>query len=418
MKSLERWSMVFALLSLAAFALAACGGGGGGSSAAPDTTTATPTAKYAISGTVTSAGTTLQGVTIKLISSSGTTTTISAADGTYSFTGLANGSYMVVPSLAGHSCEPVSLAISVSNANVTGKNVMTSAGTAVTHSVSGVVSGAMAANVMLTLNGDATGSVFTDSNGKYSISGLPAGTYTLTPSLAGYSFGPAAAITITNGDSELNNFVSVTTPGGSSLVFAPATSLPQATVGTAYTNSVVGTVSGGSPPYHFQSDSFATGAPPLGMIVDLNGKLTGTPSVAGSYTFGVCAVDMAGASSCGATSITVNPAAAPLTCAYTYSAWSTCQANTQTRTVISSSPVGCFGTPVLSQACSAPVVLSCCVGYFDVSCTAYGFGGCWYQRTSSYSSNVCTIPAGLPSNSLISDGACTCPDAGLYTVCK
>jgi hypothetical protein len=41
------------------------------------------------------------------------------------------------------------------------------------------------------------------------------------------------------------------------------------------------------------------------------------------------------------------------TCTYTYSAWSACQPNnTKTRTVISSSPPGCVGTPVLSQSCT------------------------------------------------------------------
>jgi hypothetical protein len=42
----------------------------------------------------------------------------------------------------------------------------------------------------------------------------------------------------------------------------------------------------------------------------------------------------------------------PSTCTYAYSAWGACQSNnTQTRTVVSSSPAGCTGTPVLSQAC-------------------------------------------------------------------
>ncbi len=48
------------------------------------------------------------------------------------------------------------------------------------------------------------------------------------------------------------------------------------------------------------------------------------------------------------------PASPPPTeCTYTYSAWSDCQPdNTQSRTVISSSPAGCTGTPVLSQTCT------------------------------------------------------------------
>ena len=40
-------------------------------------------------------------------------------------------------------------------------------------------------------------------------------------------------------------------------------------------------------------------------------------------------------------------------CTYTYSDWSVCQSNgTHTRTVVSSSPASCAGTPVLSQACT------------------------------------------------------------------
>lgn len=42
----------------------------------------------------------------------------------------------------------------------------------------------------------------------------------------------------------------------------------------------------------------------------------------------------------------------PPACTYTYSDWGDCQSdNTQTRTVLSSSPANCVGTPVLSQSC-------------------------------------------------------------------
>jgi hypothetical protein len=43
----------------------------------------------------------------------------------------------------------------------------------------------------------------------------------------------------------------------------------------------------------------------------------------------------------------------PQTCTYTYSSWSSCSDNTQTRTVVSSSPEGCTGTPVLTQSCTS-----------------------------------------------------------------
>jgi hypothetical protein len=51
--------------------------------------------------------------------------------------------------------------------------------------------------------------------------------------------------------------------------------------------------------------------------------------------------------------VTVNPPA-PNPCVYTYSDWSPAvcpSTGTQTRTVISSTPAGCTGTPVLSQTC-------------------------------------------------------------------
>lgn len=76
-------------------------------------------------------------------------------------------------------------------------------------------------------------------------------------------------------------------------------------------NITIATASGGSQPYYFTSDSFATGTPPPGTVVAtgislINGILTGTPTTAGTYSFGVCVVDQVGAEDCGATSVTVN----------------------------------------------------------------------------------------------------------------
>jgi len=46
----------------------------------------------------------------------------------------------------------------------------------------------------------------------------------------------------------------------------------------------------------------------------------------------------------------------PGACTYTYSDWSACGAGgTQTRTVVSATPAGCTGTPVLSQQCTPPI---------------------------------------------------------------
>lgn len=59
------------------------------------------------------------------------------------------------------------------------------------------------------------------------------------------------------------------------------------------------TATGGAPPYHYLFDTFANGGPPLGLSVNLvSGELNGTPTAAGTYHFGVRAVDLVGASSC------------------------------------------------------------------------------------------------------------------------
>jgi hypothetical protein len=100
-------------------------------------------------------------------------------------------------------------------------------------------------------------------------------------------------------------------------------------------------------------------------------------------------------------------------CIYTYTEWSECQPdNTQTREVISSSPEGCIGTPVLTQSCIY-IDNTCCACVFDVYCTVYGPGGCWYCHNSTYVDDVCVAPDGY----LTKYGACVC-DPELYEVCQ
>lgn len=70
-------------------------------------------------------------------------------------------------------------------------------------------------------------------------------------------------------------------------------------------STLVATATGGTPPYYFVSDTFRNGAPPLGTVVGTGGLLSGTPSRAGTFGFGVCVVDSVGAKDCRATSVTV-----------------------------------------------------------------------------------------------------------------
>lgn len=95
--------------------LFACGGGGSSPPPIINTTT------YSISGNVTSAGGALQGVTITLSGASSTSTSTDAS-GNFTIDGLANGSYIVTPSMTGFAFSPSSSAQTVNGANVTGVN--------------------------------------------------------------------------------------------------------------------------------------------------------------------------------------------------------------------------------------------------------------------------------------------------------
>ncbi len=69
--------------------------------------------------------------------------------------------------------------------------------------------------------------------------------------------------------------------------------LPRASVGGFYDQNV-GIASGGDGgPYHFQLTA-GGGFPPIGIIMDINGRLSGTPKTPGTYRFTVSLVDLGG----------------------------------------------------------------------------------------------------------------------------
>jgi hypothetical protein len=69
----------------------------------------------------------------------------------------------------------------------------------------------------------------------------------------------------------------------------------------------IATATGGVPPYYYTADTFSNGAPPLGLVVGIDGRLTGTaPNAEGTYAFSVCVVDSIGAFDCATTSVTIN----------------------------------------------------------------------------------------------------------------
>ena len=89
---------------LAALVFGGCGGSGGGGGGDPAAAT------YAISGTITFTGAPMAGVTVGLSGATNATTT-TAADGSYSFGGLANASYTVTPTMPGYVFTPAAVTV-------------------------------------------------------------------------------------------------------------------------------------------------------------------------------------------------------------------------------------------------------------------------------------------------------------------
>jgi hypothetical protein len=204
--------------------------------------------QHTISGNV--FGDVQAGVTITLSGDSSATTT-TGAEGGYGFPGLENGSYTVTPSLSGYSFTPTSENVTVSGADETGVD-FTAVEIIYTYSINGTVDGDVLAGVTITLSGDSSATTTTGAEGGYGFSGLENGSYTVTPSLSGYSFTPTSE--------------NVTVSG------ADETGVDFTTVEIMYTYSINGTVGG---------DVLA------GVTMTLSGDGAGTTTTGsdGSYSF-------------------------------------------------------------------------------------------------------------------------------------
>lgn len=145
-----------------------------------------PAATHGLSGVVspTSLGT---GTTLTL-GGAATGVTGTTSSGAFGFTGLTDGAYTITPSRAGYTFAPVSRAVTISGADVTG---ITFTASPITYAISGRISSG--AGVTLNLAGDSSAITSTDSSGNYSFAGLSNGSYVVTPSLTGYRFTPASA---------------------------------------------------------------------------------------------------------------------------------------------------------------------------------------------------------------------------------
>ncbi len=322
---------------------------------------------YSISGTV--SGATASGVTMSLTGAA-TATTTTATEGTYTFSGLSNGTYTVTPSKSGYTFSPTSTSVTISGANQTGKNFTATA--AATYSISGTVSGATASGVTMSLTGAATTTTTTATDGTYSFSGLSNGTYTVTPSKTGYTFSPTStSVTISGANQTGKNFTSTASGGGNVL-----------TSGVGVAGSV------GASAYTYYTIAVPSGA------TNLTVTLTNLSADVDLY-------DMA-PSTAGGT------ASNPTTSTYTGRSWNS---GTTSESLSHSSPT--YGTWAIAAYGYAE-------GSYTVTAT-YTAGGTTYSISGTVSGAVSsgvTITAGSSTTTTATDGSYTISGLsnGTYTV--
>jgi 6-phosphogluconolactonase (cycloisomerase 2 family) len=110
------------------------------------------------------------------LSGASSATATTDASGSYSFSGLANGSYTVTPSLTGYTFAPASLAVTVNGADVTGQDF---AARKVAHTVGGTVVGLAGTGLVLGQNGGDELTV--SANGNFTFATVAEGTsYAIT----------------------------------------------------------------------------------------------------------------------------------------------------------------------------------------------------------------------------------------------
>ncbi len=142
---------------------------------------------YSISGSITNGSQPLSGVTVTAGAKSG----ITDASGNYTITGLRSGAYDVTADLLGYGFTPavahMDLSTNISGISFSAYQTLFTLGGRVSQNGFGV-----RAVTLSVVSPSMTASVITDANGSYSLSGLPADTYLILPTAAGYDLDPPA----------------------------------------------------------------------------------------------------------------------------------------------------------------------------------------------------------------------------------
>lgn len=180
---------------------------------------------YSLRGTVKEAGAGLAGVSV----TAGGKTAITADDGTYSIDNLPNDQYTVTPTLTNYHFQPQTRSAEVASADVSGVDF---AAIADTFTVQGTVTDSLGNELQGVQVTCGTAVAVTNAAGEYTVTGLRAGTYTLSASKAGYTINPGTVeVTVPPSRTGVNFTalisMSNTFPSGWSLVGVPGTPADQ-----------------------------------------------------------------------------------------------------------------------------------------------------------------------------------------------
>ena len=218
---------VFCALASVFLILYGCGGGGDGGGGVPLKVT------HSISGQTTlDNGSGLSSVTMTLTGAS-SDNVITDASGNYTFTGLDNGIYTVIPSKTGYTFSPTFSPQTVSGANKTAVNFIATSVQLGPYSISGHVEDDVShvgvPDVTIELSDARSAITTTDASGNYTFTGLNNGSYNIEPRKAGYTFGLGTgqvAIQLSGANATVN-FVAVFT---AKIVSCPASGTTNVTI--------------------------------------------------------------------------------------------------------------------------------------------------------------------------------------------
>jgi hypothetical protein len=205
---------------------------------------------FTITGTISGGGG--SGATVTLTGAATATVTANTS-GVYTFTGVTNGSYTVTPTKTGFAYTPASQAVTVNGANATANF-----SSVPTFTITGTISGAGGSGATVKLTGAATATVTANTSGVYTFTGVPNGSYTVTPTKTAFIFTPASQAVTVNGANAIANFSSV-----------------------AQTFTISGTISGGG---GSGATVKLTGAATATVTANTSGVYTFTGVTAGAYT--------------------------------------------------------------------------------------------------------------------------------------